>query len=167
MPQERSRNIVDDVAEMQKSLEMLVQHAETTVDELSRTTAASAVEFRESLAEVIRELHQIDAENRTLQEDIDSFDNRNVQALQVLLSGLKKYDCSVELQCDRRDKRTLYRFDFGGNNYLTIKVENAKLALVEMSPTSKNFVEIKAHLDATQDFMGLLTSFRNKVFAMH
>lgn len=84
--------------------------------------------------------------------------------LEILLSSLQQFGCSVNLSWDS-DKKTLYTFDFGNKNYITIQTENAKLSLVEMSPENANFDEIKEFLNASQDFIGLLSSFRDKVFS--
>lgn len=85
--------------------------------------------------------------------------------LEILLASLQKFGCSVNLSEDY-NKRTLYTFDFGNKNYITIQPENSKLSLVEMSPENSNFANIKAYLDESQDFMGLLSSFRDKVFEL-
>lgn len=85
--------------------------------------------------------------------------------LELLLASLQKFGCSVNLSEDC-NKRTLYTFDFGNKNYITIQPENSKLSLVEMSPENSNFEKIRAYLDASQDFMGLLSSFRDKVFEL-
>lgn len=84
--------------------------------------------------------------------------------LEILLSTLKQFGCSVNISWDS-NKKNLYTFDFGNKNYITIQTDNANLSLVEMSPENANFDEIKAFLAASQDFIGLLSSFRDKVLS--
>lgn len=70
MTKKRNIDIQDEMSNLQKTLENVVQKAENNINELKKAT--NAANFRERLSEVMKELHQIEDEKKRLQERIES-----------------------------------------------------------------------------------------------
>ncbi|TDG42909.1 hypothetical protein AWZ03_010660 [Drosophila navojoa] len=52
--------------------------------------------------------------------------------------------------------RTLFSIDFSKGTFIVIEIRNSKISLEQISPEHPNFVNIKNHLDKTQDILGLI-----------
>lgn len=96
MTKNRNIAIQDEVNNLQKSLENVVQKAGNNINELKKAT--SAAKFRERLLEVMKELQQIEDEKMGLQERIQNEKLQIAGELNILKTFKFFSNCLILLQ---------------------------------------------------------------------
>ncbi|XP_034490013.1 uncharacterized protein LOC117793740 [Drosophila innubila] len=140
-----------------------VQEVGAAIEEFEHFQAAKASD-RRRLFESNEQLLQIEVEQETIKKNAQALDNNDLLVLaQMLALNFNKlgYNLNVSRDADNMNM-ALYRFDHGPDRYITARVENGQLSLVQMCPQHPGFLRIKEYLSESQDLIGLLTSFATK-----
>ncbi|BFG02137.1 uncharacterized protein DMAD_01726 [Drosophila madeirensis] len=161
MNEMNTKSLKQELNTIQAAHQYIAKYVDDTIENIEQIKSwpESSSALNEQILRLIKEHHEAQVEEQALQSRIKSLGNdKNVEdAFACIVENLHHLGCSLKPILDE-DSQTLYMFDFGDTQSLTVQCKGGYIRLIDMSPRRQNFAQIKLFLEQSQDLMGLISS---------